>query len=171
MTRYFRINEDYLDDIEKDDVILRMEVDDKISYDYMVDIPMDEKAFKIRVRRLERFLSSMLFVKDFDIAVVHNGDCPERNELFGKYSERIEDIEPRTDGLSEYSYKWRIRFNINKLRFDRLLKFLRELVCITDGYYHAGLNSTFCFVLYDREVYLNKIDLMWIIAVTDNCVI
>ena len=170
MIRYFRINEDYLDDIEKDDVISRIEDDVKISYDYMVDIPMSEETFKMRVRQLERFLSSMLFVKDFDIAVVHNGDCPDRDELFGKYSEKIEDIDFLKDGLSEYSYKWRIRFNVNKLRFDKLLKFLRELVCVADGYYHAGLKNTFCFVLYDGEEYLNKIDLMWIIAVTDNCV-
>ena len=169
MIFYKRINEDYLDDIDRDDVISRIEDDDRISYDYMLDIPMPEKDFLKRVRRLDMFLSSLPFVQDYDIAIATSNVIPEnKGDLFGKYSERIEGLEPLKDGLVEYAFKWRIRFNIKKLRFEKLLKFLRELINVADGYYHAATNNSFGFILYDKDEYLNKADLYWLIAVMDN---
>ena len=169
MMFYKRINEDYLDDIDRDDVISRIEDDDRISYDYMLDIPMPERDFLKRVRRLDMFLSSLPFVQDYDIAIATSNVIQEnKSDLFGKYSERIEELEPLKDGLVEYAFKWRIRFNIKKLRFEKLLKFLRELINVADGYYHAATNNSFGFILYDKDEYLNKADLYWLIAVMDN---
>jgi hypothetical protein len=135
----------------------------------MLDIPMPERDFLKRVRRLDMFLSSLPFVQDYDIAIATSNVIPEnKGDLFGKYSERIEELEPLKDGLVEYAFKWRIRFNIKKLRFEKLLKFLRELINVADGYYHAATNNSFGFILYDKDEYLNKADLYWLIAVMDN---
>ena len=159
------INEDYLDDIEKDDLQLgAVEVDDNSidNFQYQLDVKLGSWR-SLWFKRLSVYLKSCPLIINFDIRIAYGKKGDNDEAFFYGFEDKMEQDKELHDDYKS----WRIRFNMRPGRPARIMKYIREIVTLADNYRHV--KDDFVFELRDI---INKdyqpVNLKYMIAVMDN---
>lgn len=162
---YLRINEDYLDDIEQDDIQLgTVEVTDEphVAYQYQIDVPLGSWR-GLWYKRLAVYLQACPMITDFSIRIAYGKKGPNEEAFFYGFEDKMEKDKELHD-----DYKcWRIRFNMNPGRPAKVLKYIREIVTLADNYLHV--KNDFIFEVRDvkNDIY-QPVNLKFMRAVMDD---
>jgi hypothetical protein len=117
------INEDYLDDIEKDDMQLgAVEIDDNSidNFQYQLDVKLGNWRGMI-FKRLEAYLRACPSIINFDIRIAYGSPGPNDEEYFKGFEDKME----QDKELDDYYMSWRIRFNMRAGRPARIMNYIR----------------------------------------------